>query len=254
MPGCSGGPVVTNARVYYTTRAAAGASAPGIPHALLKFGAKASCKTRAHLAARRRTRISPSLRGAQRRSNPAFCFSAPKLDCFASLAMTMSKPLWLFENGIQPKRRPGERRDPYAVSRVLRDAVRRLSRNNTDLWLGPGVRRDDERARLAPLHLPNIQNRIRKTLRIILRRIVSDTLEHAPLILRTEMLPVLFGILHWVHPVDSAVNIDRRHGNLWLLSQSCLDARITRIARRVLPPRPIALHDDFDKPVVAKRA
>src|SRR5258708_27430282 len=35
MPGCSGGPVVTNARVYYTTRAAAGASAPGIPHALL---------------------------------------------------------------------------------------------------------------------------------------------------------------------------------------------------------------------------
>jgi hypothetical protein len=35
MPGCSGGPVVTNARVYYTTRAAAGASAPGIPHALM---------------------------------------------------------------------------------------------------------------------------------------------------------------------------------------------------------------------------
>src|SRR5258708_13107468 len=34
MPGCSGGPVVTNARVYYTTRAATGASAPGIPHAL----------------------------------------------------------------------------------------------------------------------------------------------------------------------------------------------------------------------------
>src|SRR5258707_5337518 len=34
MPGCSGGLVVTNARVYYTTRAAAGASARGIPHAL----------------------------------------------------------------------------------------------------------------------------------------------------------------------------------------------------------------------------
>jgi hypothetical protein len=34
MPGCSGGPVVTNACVYYTPRAAAGASAPGIPHAL----------------------------------------------------------------------------------------------------------------------------------------------------------------------------------------------------------------------------
>src|ERR1700736_4221100 len=32
-------------------------------------------------------------------------------------------------------RRPGERRDPYAVSLVLGDAVRRLSRNNTGLWL-----------------------------------------------------------------------------------------------------------------------
>jgi hypothetical protein len=40
MPGCSGGPVVTNARVYYTTRAAAGASAPGIPHALCYLWAK----------------------------------------------------------------------------------------------------------------------------------------------------------------------------------------------------------------------
>jgi hypothetical protein len=39
MPGVSGATVVTNARVYYTTRAAAGALAPGIPHAL--FGAKA---------------------------------------------------------------------------------------------------------------------------------------------------------------------------------------------------------------------
>ena len=34
MPGVSGVTVVTNARVTYTTRAAAGASAPGIPRAL----------------------------------------------------------------------------------------------------------------------------------------------------------------------------------------------------------------------------
>src|SRR5260221_10076215 len=54
MPGCSGGPVVTNARVYYTTRAAAGASAPGIPHALM--GGKFST-TRAHRAAGSRSRI-----------------------------------------------------------------------------------------------------------------------------------------------------------------------------------------------------
>src|SRR5258705_13117905 len=32
-------------------------------------------------------------------------------------------------------RRPGERRDPYAVSLVLRDAVRRLSCNHECLWL-----------------------------------------------------------------------------------------------------------------------
>src|SRR5258708_26458877 len=120
--------------------------------------------------------------------------------------------------------------------------------------MGPGVRRDDERARLAPRHLPNIQNRIRKTRRILLRRIMADTLEHAPLVLRTEMLPVLFGILHRVHPVDGAVNIDGRDGNLWLLSQSCLDAGITRIARRVLHAVPIGLDDDIDKIFVGKRA
>jgi hypothetical protein len=32
-------------------------------------------------------------------------------------------------------RRPCERRDPYAVSHVLKDAVRRLSRSNEGLWL-----------------------------------------------------------------------------------------------------------------------
>src|SRR5258708_22620685 len=62
MPGCSGGPVVTNARDYYTTRAAAGASAPGIPHAL--YWAKNSCTTPADYAAGSRTCVSPSLRGA----------------------------------------------------------------------------------------------------------------------------------------------------------------------------------------------
>src|SRR5258707_15281303 len=36
-PGDSGVTVVTNARVYYTTRAAAGASAPGFPRALLSL-------------------------------------------------------------------------------------------------------------------------------------------------------------------------------------------------------------------------
>jgi hypothetical protein len=38
MPGDSGVTVVTNARAFYTTRAAAGASAPGIPCALCYEG------------------------------------------------------------------------------------------------------------------------------------------------------------------------------------------------------------------------
>src|ERR1700731_2311936 len=42
-------------------------------------------------AARSRSRVPTSLRGAPRRSNPAF-FAAPKLDCFAELAMTDEKP------------------------------------------------------------------------------------------------------------------------------------------------------------------
>src|SRR5262249_45578904 len=37
------------------------------------------------------THVSASLRGAERRSNPAF-FAAAKLDCFASLAMTAEGP------------------------------------------------------------------------------------------------------------------------------------------------------------------
>jgi hypothetical protein len=81
MPGCSGGPVVTNARVYYTTRAAAGASAPGIPHALKgrKFLAQLG-----RLAPRECERISSRhCEEHLRRSNPASLFAVPKLDCFA---------------------------------------------------------------------------------------------------------------------------------------------------------------------------
>ena len=63
MPGCSGGPVVTNARVYYTPRAAAGASAPGIPHALA--GGEFSI-TRAHRVAGMRRCIRASLRAIGR--------------------------------------------------------------------------------------------------------------------------------------------------------------------------------------------
>src|ERR1700709_246608 len=61
MPDVSGVTVVTNARVYYSTRAAA--DAPSVRHSLLpswgstapsNFGAKLACKVRAHRAARSR--------------------------------------------------------------------------------------------------------------------------------------------------------------------------------------------------------
>src|SRR5258708_2449754 len=56
--------VVTNARVYYTTRAAAGASgARHSPRPRFSW-ADGSCKTRANHAAGLQTCISPSLRGA----------------------------------------------------------------------------------------------------------------------------------------------------------------------------------------------
>src|SRR5690348_745857 len=54
MPDVSGGPVVTNARAFYTTRAAAGASSSGISCALDFLWAREFCKTRTHRVARTR--------------------------------------------------------------------------------------------------------------------------------------------------------------------------------------------------------
>jgi hypothetical protein len=87
MPGDSGATVVTNARVFYPPRAAAGASgtrhsplpAWGSAHAL-HFGAKDFCTPRAYHVAGMLRCISPSLRAKQ--SNPLlllYCL----MDCFA---------------------------------------------------------------------------------------------------------------------------------------------------------------------------
>ena len=85
--GCPGATVVTNARAYYSTRAAAGAT--GTRHSPLPFWgsatpffcwAKVSSTTRALDAARSRRCILPSLRA--QRSNPLlllYCL----MDCFA---------------------------------------------------------------------------------------------------------------------------------------------------------------------------
>src|SRR5580704_13678856 len=75
MPGDLGATVVTNARAFYSTRAAAGAS--GTRHSPLPpwgsarslyFGAKDSCTTRAYHVAGMLRCILPSLRA--KRSNP----------------------------------------------------------------------------------------------------------------------------------------------------------------------------------------
>jgi hypothetical protein len=76
--------VVTNARVYYTPRAAAGA--PGARHSLRPLFSE-SGKFKAKLAhiggeiAKLCLQVT-SLRGALQRSNPALQFAAP-MDCFA---------------------------------------------------------------------------------------------------------------------------------------------------------------------------
>jgi hypothetical protein len=60
-----GGPVVTNARAFYTTRAAAGALSA--PHFLrpLRSGAELLCKTRAKRVARMRRRVAILRDGAR---------------------------------------------------------------------------------------------------------------------------------------------------------------------------------------------
>src|SRR5258707_1051709 len=84
MPGDPGVTVVTNARVYYTTRAAAGAS--DARHSLrpLMFRGYWFMHDSGAFAPRGRGGI-PRRHCEEhlRRSNPAFYFAAPKLDCFA---------------------------------------------------------------------------------------------------------------------------------------------------------------------------
>jgi hypothetical protein len=92
MPDVSGVTVVTNARVYYSTRAAA--DAPSVRHSLrpLSKGRNVVGKTRAKHAARSRPHILTSLRGALATKQSSFLVCR-KMDYFASLAMT------LFESG-----------------------------------------------------------------------------------------------------------------------------------------------------------
>jgi hypothetical protein len=88
MPGVSGVTVVTNARVFYTTRAAAGAS--GARHSLrplMSEGEMFKAKL-AHTCGEIAELCLTSLRGAKRRSNPFLLCCT--MDCFASLAMTIA--------------------------------------------------------------------------------------------------------------------------------------------------------------------
>jgi hypothetical protein len=76
IPGVT---VVTNARAFYTTRAAAGASSARHSLRPLISWAEDIFTTRAKRAAGTRRRVwnSTSLRGAKRRSNPLFLCAAP---------------------------------------------------------------------------------------------------------------------------------------------------------------------------------
>ena len=106
MPGVSGVTVVTTTGVaaypFLPARLRAH-RAPGIPCALFFEGKEISSKPRAYRAARSRTCILPSLRGAKRRSNPLFlaCWS---MDCFAN---ARNDGFRLFE--MEPAATHGER-------------------------------------------------------------------------------------------------------------------------------------------------
>jgi hypothetical protein len=112
MPGDPGATVVTNARVYYTPRAAAGAT--GTRHSPLPpwgsptpFAGRIVHAQLGRIAPRDHGfifELSASLRA--QRSNPLLLLYG-LMDCFASLAMTISRRLapWLFENRISKSRR-----------------------------------------------------------------------------------------------------------------------------------------------------
>src|ERR1700722_13387615 len=105
MPGDSGPTVVTNARVFYPPRAAAGASgtrhsplpAWGSAHAL-HFGAKDFCTPRAYHVAGMLRCISPSLRAKQ--SNPLL-FSLLPHGLLRVARNDGFVEVWLFENRIR---------------------------------------------------------------------------------------------------------------------------------------------------------
>jgi hypothetical protein len=85
MPACSGVPVATCLRAFFTCTQGCGCGhAPGIPCALF-FKRDDDDAKLGHFVLRDRGRS--SLRGAQRRSNPDY-LRGGSLDCFASLAMT----------------------------------------------------------------------------------------------------------------------------------------------------------------------
>jgi hypothetical protein len=150
MPGVSGVTVVTNARAFYTTRAAAGAS--GTRHSLRPLVFEGGmlmaklARTRGEIAELCLT----SLRGAKRRSNPFLLCCT--MDCFASLAMTIANRVGylifesvaafrlsssakaddpVFQNGCDEIEKP--RRTGYPAFAGYDDRSR---------W-GPCVRRDD---------------------------------------------------------------------------------------------------------------
>jgi hypothetical protein len=97
MPGDSGVTVVTNARAFYTTRAAAGA--PGARHSLrplISEGGTAST-TRAQRSASRDRGIVSGVIARSKATKQSTLSLLGEMDCFASLAMTVLGPSPLFD-------------------------------------------------------------------------------------------------------------------------------------------------------------
>jgi hypothetical protein len=103
MPGCPGVPVVTNSCGYFfPTRGCGCIGHPAFPTPSL-FGADVFGGLGRVRAAGSRRCVLSSLRGAQRRSNPLFLCCC--MDCFASLAMTVSRQPACTLSRHRPRRR-----------------------------------------------------------------------------------------------------------------------------------------------------
>jgi hypothetical protein len=100
MPGVSGVTVVTNARVYYTTRGCGRIGRPAFPAPSVREGGKFPAQL-GRIAPRDREGVFEFLNVIASEAKQSVLSLLGEMDCFASLAMTALGPMWLFDIRIR---------------------------------------------------------------------------------------------------------------------------------------------------------